>query len=589
LLGLFARAGAAHGHTAPVYNPANGHWYQVVVTGPITWYAARQQAESLSHAGYRGHLVSITSPAENDFILANVTEIELWIGAYQDRGAPDYWEPGGGWRWTTGEPFLFNHWLGEPNNANGIEDAAVYRRHIGWNDMSCGASARGFIVEYEPAAPHGSGSEARPNLLFNGSFELPGAGASWTNLNDGQLPGWRITRANVDVVGSGYWPAAPGQGTQSLDLAGGAPGTIEQSFATVPGQEYSFSGWMSHNPVNSGVREGRAVVSVNGLPLAQLIHSDPHTSFRDMRWVPFAYRFRAVAQVTTLAIADYSTLELGVGMALDGLSVTAVSASLLINGSFEQPDATTWGDGVRTTGELPGWRILQGNVDVVHDRYWQAAPGAGRHSLDLVGTSPGVIEQSFSTEPGRLYLFSGWISHNIEIAEGRANVFQDGQPIGQLYHSNALYGPTTRADMRWQPFSLTLRATSHATSLRLADVTGIWYGGGLALDGLSVAPVGDPPHQTPLGAPFGLAVRLVAPTQVDLTWSDGSQDETGFELYRRDGSGLWTWIATVGAGVTRFADFNLRPATTYAYRVRARNDRGVSPWSNEAFVTTLAP
>lgn len=54
------------------------------------------------------------------------------------------------------------------------------------------------------------------NLLINGSFETPYAGSSWTNLRDGQLPGWRITHGDVDVVGSGYWPAAPGQGRRTV-------------------------------------------------------------------------------------------------------------------------------------------------------------------------------------------------------------------------------------------------------------------------------------------------------------------------------------------------------------------------------------
>ena len=73
-----------------------------------------------------------------------------------------------------------------------------------------------------------------------------------------------------------------------------------------------------------------------------------------------------------------------------------------------------------------------------------------------------------------------------------------------------------------------------------------------------------------------------------MTWVDASSDESGFEVYRREGAGPWTWIATVASGATRFADFGLRPSTPYAYRVRARNDRGASDWSNEATVTTLA-
>ena len=28
-----------------------------------------------------------------------------WLGGYQDTSTPDYREPGGGWRWVTGEPW----------------------------------------------------------------------------------------------------------------------------------------------------------------------------------------------------------------------------------------------------------------------------------------------------------------------------------------------------------------------------------------------------------------------------------------------------------------------------------------------------
>ena len=36
---------------------------------------------------------------------------QLWLGAYQDRGAPDFSENYGGWRWITGEA-----WLGVATN-----------------------------------------------------------------------------------------------------------------------------------------------------------------------------------------------------------------------------------------------------------------------------------------------------------------------------------------------------------------------------------------------------------------------------------------------------------------------------------------
>ena len=72
LLGAIARPGAAQ--SAPVYNPANGHWYQLVRTpAALNWPQARAAAEALSYAGYRGHLATVTSDDERQFINANVT------------------------------------------------------------------------------------------------------------------------------------------------------------------------------------------------------------------------------------------------------------------------------------------------------------------------------------------------------------------------------------------------------------------------------------------------------------------------------------------------------------------------------------
>src|SRR5581483_11993481 len=147
--------------------------------------------------------------------------------------------------------------------------------------------------------------------------------------------------------------------------------------------------------------------------------------------------------------------------------------NLLVNGSFEDPGNSPYG-----TRALPGWQVTQGTVDLVPPEGWQPAPGQGRQSLDLVGT-PGAasIKQTFATVPGQSYLFSGWLSHNHGVSEGRANVFLNGAFFVQLYHSNALYGTATGSDMRWQPFAYSFRATALTTTLKLTDVTGLWDAG----------------------------------------------------------------------------------------------------------------
>ncbi len=146
-----------------------------------------------------------------------------------------------------------------------------------------------------------------------------------------------MVEGTVDIVGRGYWQPAPGQGNRSLDLIG-SPGaaTIEQTFATEPSREYDFSGWLSHNPVIGPGIARRADVYLNDALLVQLVHDDPKTRTKNMRWTRFSHRFRATSSRTTLRLKDV-TVATGTspnharavqlcGTALDGLSVTPVAS-----------------------------------------------------------------------------------------------------------------------------------------------------------------------------------------------------------------------------------------------------------------------
>jgi hypothetical protein len=87
--------------------------------------------------------------------------------------------------------------------------------------------------------------------------------------------------------------------------------------------------------------------------------------------------------------------------------------------------------------------------------------------------------------------------------------------------------------------------------------------------------------------PLHIDLRAVGltPTQVRLTWIDGSSRETGFSIWRREGEGGWVRLGVAPANGTTFADQSARAGTTYAYRVRAHNNDSVSPWSREAPIT----
>jgi hypothetical protein len=95
------------------------------------------------------------------------------------------------------------------------------------------------------------------------------------------------------------------------------------------------------------------------------------------------------------------------------------------------------------------------------------------------------------------------------------------------------------------------------------------------------------PGQAP-AAPSNLRAAATSRTQIQLTWSDNSPNETGFQLERCQGNRCTTFarLATVGANVTSFIDVGLARGTTYTYRIRAVNEVGASALANTATATT---
>ena len=90
-------------------------------------------------------------------------------------------------------------------------------------------------------------------------------------------------------------------------------------------------------------------------------------------------------------------------------------------------------------------------------------------------------------------------------------------------------------------------------------------------------------------SPSGLTATGVSKTQINLSWVDNSNNETGFRIERCKNPNCTNYaqVGQVGANVTTFADTGLTKNTTYRYRVRAFNAGGNSAYSNAATGKTL--
>ncbi len=90
-------------------------------------------------------------------------------------------------------------------------------------------------------------------------------------------------------------------------------------------------------------------------------------------------------------------------------------------------------------------------------------------------------------------------------------------------------------------------------------------------------------------APSNLVATGVSRSQINLSWTDNSGNESGFRIERCRGATCTNFqvIATIGANASTFANTGLAANTTYRYRVAAYNASGTSAYSNSAGAKTL--
>ncbi len=126
-----------------IYNEFNGNYYQAVEVVGLTWDEANAATEGLRFNKCEGHLATITSQNEQDWILNTFPDVAYggyWLGGKQPADAAG---PAEDWFWVTGENWLYTNWTnGEPNDFIGYEEEslqftpAVFGAGDGtWNDM----------------------------------------------------------------------------------------------------------------------------------------------------------------------------------------------------------------------------------------------------------------------------------------------------------------------------------------------------------------------------------------------------------------------------------------------------------------------
>ncbi|WP_392896236.1 choice-of-anchor C family protein [Streptomyces sp. LN699] len=180
----------------------------------------------------------------------------------------------------------------------------------------------------------------------------------------------------------------------------------------------------------------------------------------------------AVSRTALVAVTVAALLSAGSGLALAAPAAAAVSR--FDDGSFEYPAAPVNAFTTVGAGQSIGpWKVTGGAVDLIGAGFWQAAEGD--QSVDLNGSQPGAIAQTFATTAGQRYTVTYSLAANPEggpaVKTGR--VLLDGQNIQDFSFDST---GRTRPAMGYVTRQVTFVAGAGSTTIGFASTVAGAYG-----------------------------------------------------------------------------------------------------------------
>jgi choice-of-anchor C domain-containing protein len=166
---------------------------------------------------------------------------------------------------------------------------------------------------------------AHANLIGNGNFSSSCGSGSFCTYNAGDsssISGWTVGGSSVDLI-TGYWQAPPGGGN-SIDLDGLGAGSIETSFGTTSGTEYTLSFELSGNPDGGNPIK---TVEVDVAGIIQTFTFDTSAmgnSHGDMKWVLETLTFIASGPLTSLKFLSLDDANSDYGAVIGNVQILPV-------------------------------------------------------------------------------------------------------------------------------------------------------------------------------------------------------------------------------------------------------------------------
>lgn len=223
------------------YNAGTGNFYQLI-SGPVDHATALAAVTALS--GVTGHLVTITSAAENAFVQTLAAGAAIWIGG-TDAASEGAWVWGAGpeaglqfWQGTSGgsaQNNFYTNWLaGQPNAGAANEDGVAMAADGTWSDQAVTATFA-YVIEWEGvsfsddnAIDTLNGDDGNDMLFGGGGADILNGGADHDKLYGGAGNDALNGGAGDDILygGAGNDALDGGSGTDLANYASTSAGII---------------------------------------------------------------------------------------------------------------------------------------------------------------------------------------------------------------------------------------------------------------------------------------------------------------------------------------------------------------------------
>lgn len=191
---------------------------------------------------------------------------------------------------------------------------------------------------------------------------------------------------------------------------------------------------------------------------------------------------------------------------------------------------------------------------------------SGQLAATTILPGPSGLSVSHATTEGELDM--SW-TNNDDSSDGDINIYRStdgtkGSIIAQISYLDTSYTDTGLSDGERYYYTIE-RQTDHRTSSSNQDS-----------------------NVTTLPGPTNMGSSVSA-DDITITWTDNSDNEDGFEIYRSVDGGSYSQIATIGANSTQYTDTGLEDGEEYKYYVNAYTEHTTGTSDTTELATTELP